>query len=64
MQLITCVGRIGRAYGVNITRGLTRKSKETDQVLPTLTLFTKEHCSLCDDAMDVLHPHLSKVGKQ
>ena len=29
--------------------------------LPVLTLFTKENCQLCDEALEKLSPHLSKV---
>ena len=29
--------------------------------LPVLTLFTNEKCQLCDEALEKLSPHLSKV---
>lgn len=29
----------------------------TEQLLPILTLYTKENCSLCDEALEVLRPY-------
>ena len=37
------------------TRLFSRKAK-----LPLLTFFTKDECSLCDDALEVLEPHRDK----
>ena len=34
----------------------------TKPTLPTLTLYTKQECSLCDEAKEVLTPYLPRVG--
>merc|ERR1712030_200686 len=38
-----------------------RRLSGADPMLPVLTLFTKDDCQLCDEALDQLAPHLHKV---
>lgn len=33
----------------------------TSAIKPTLTMYTKEDCSLCDDAKEILIPYLKRV---
>ena len=38
------------------------KSYSQAKTLPVLTLFTKEDCQLCDEALEKLSPHLDSVS--
>ena len=43
-----------------ISKSLRRSYCESKK-LPVLTLFTKEDCQLCDEALEKLSPHLHSV---
>ena len=38
-----------------------RRLGTNETLIPVLTLFTKEDCQLCDEALEILAPHLHKV---
>ena len=44
-----------------IIKSLNRNYSKS-KTLPVLTLFTKEDCQLCDEALEKLSPHLESVS--
>ena len=50
-----------KKYHPTIIKSLHR-SYSKSKTLPVLTLFTKEDCQLCDEALEKLSPHLESVS--
>ena len=50
-----------RKYRPVIIRSLNRSYSQS-KTLPVLTLFTKDDCQLCDEALEKLSPHLESVS--
>ena len=49
-------------YGLSRLSQLSRSCQSlSSQKLPVLTLFTKDNCQLCDEALEKLSPFLSQV---